>query len=210
MQSFRNTLKGLFTLSIVLILSSCNAIFTGIYGVKSPKTLSTEQIKKHARKQNIPLENVWVLDSTYRDYLKAQDTNINALAIKNHAQPLQALYYHKQHLFSFHANCYAGGFPNLSWNHSGAFNQFPPATVAPIDSLLPLNNLRVSLKALEGKKVFPTYETDTLVIVFWNRFMGRQSKRLVKLVKENAALGSTQKPKIIYVNNDNFFAKYLE
>jgi hypothetical protein len=47
---------------------------------------------------------------------------------------------------------------------------------------------------------------DYIVIVYWNRFMGRQSKRLIHFVQENSKLQKDKKVKIIYVNNDNIFA----
>jgi len=54
---------------------------------------------------------------------------------------------------------------------------------------------------------FSSDEKDDIVIVYWSRFMGRQSKRLIRFVQENSKIGTDQKVKIIYANTDNRFAK---
>jgi hypothetical protein len=62
--------------------------------------------------------------------------------IKNHYQPLQALYYNANgELSRFYVNCYAGGFPQLKWNRNGILNTFPPQHQAPVDSILSLKTL---------------------------------------------------------------------
>jgi hypothetical protein len=43
--------------------------------------------------------------------------------------------------------------------------------------------------------------------VYWNRFSGRQSKRLVRVVKDNVRLAKEKKVMVIYVNSDNFWAQ---
>ena len=157
-------MKGIpLFLIAAFMLTSCTRVATGIYGIKAIKPVNDELILKYARKYHIPENSSYNLDTSYFTWLFSPDTAKRRTQVKNHYQPLQALYYDKNgRLQSFQVNCYAGGFPNLEW------------------------------------------ERD--VIVHWSRFMGRQSKRFIRLVQENAKLAGNQKVKIIYVNNDNVFA----
>jgi hypothetical protein len=104
-------------------------------------------------------------------------------------------------------NCYAGGFPNLNWNRQGIFNEFIPKQQAPIDSLLTLTTQLNFLKPLSKSYLISTESYDYVIVVYWSRFMGRQSKRFIRIIQKNIQLEKTKKVKIIYANNDNIFAK---
>ena len=90
------------------------------------------------------------------------------------------------------------------------FSTFPPQQQAPLDSLLPLDMQLRFIRPMASTKEFSTADYDAFVVVYWNRFIGRQSKRLIRLVQHNSQLETEQKIKIIYVNNDNFFAAHPE
>lgn len=121
--------------------------------------------------------------------------------------PLQALYYDNSgQLQAFQINCYAGGFPNFHWDRNGILATFPPQQQAPLDSIVPLDTQLKYLRLLSQTKKFSADSFDSIVIVYWNRFMGRQSKRLIRFVQDNSKLATEKKVKIIYVNNDNIFA----
>lgn len=200
-------LIGLFS------LQSCSPIFNGIYGFKKLKTLTEDEIITTAVKFNIPLENCFVLDTNYKSLLKSFDTLTQAETVKNHYQPLQMLYFNKdKELISFHANCFAGGFPNLKWNRTSSFSTFPPQTVAPLDNLFSYSmilkytqNLKPSAQNFSEPMV-----NEYIVLVFWNRFLGRQSKKMISILQQNAALAKEKNLKIIYINNDNFFVQNLD
>ncbi len=190
---------------IVVITSSC----TAMYGIKSNKHLSENEIILASKKFNIPIENSYSLDTSYYNFLSnIKDTALRT-ARNNHSQPLQVLYYQNTantfNLVSYHANCYAGGFPNLKWKRNGVFNNFIPQQQAPLDDILTVKNHFEYIRPLTGVQPFNTVEYDYIVLVYWSRFMGRQSKRLIQLVQDNAKLANNKKVKIIYVNNDNFF-----
>lgn len=189
-------------------LTSCKQVFLGLYGMKMPKEMSEKRILRAGKKYHIPPEDSYQLDSTYRSYLFSLDTSTFKDQIKNHYQPLQALYYNKNGILeSFQINCYAGGFPNLKWNRNEIFEVFPPKQQAPVDSLLSLKNHIQFLKPLSKSAQTDPGKTDYFVIVHWNRFMGRQTKRLIRYVQKNAKLTSQGQLKIVYVNNDNHFLK---
>ena len=194
--------------AVCFSLSSCKQVFLGLYGMKMPKEMDEKKMLKAGKKYHIPAEDSYQLDSTYSTFLHSIDTSKFKQQIKNHYQPLQALYYNQHgRLESFQINCYAGGFPNLHWNRNQIFDTFLPKQQAPVDSLLTLQthwNFLVPLSAT-GKKEIPN--TEYVAIIHWNRFMGRQTKRLLRCVQKNAKLSTDQQLKIIYVNNDNLFLK---
>lgn len=196
-------------ITITIGLTSCSSIISGIYGIKKIKTVDKYSIHKYAQKFNIPIADCYELDSSYSSFLSSLDTTRYKDQIKNHFQPLQVLYYNKMgQLQSFHINCYASGFPNLQWSLNAQFNNFPPKLQAPLDDILPLDTHLKYIINDSTKNDLKTDSLDFLVMVYWNKFMGRQSKRLIQFVQENKKTAVNKKVKIIYINNDNLFARH--
>jgi len=192
----------IFLFLICIFSSSCNSLFYLAYGIHEPKVLSANSIKKLSNKYGISAAKNYELKVGYYEFLKALDSNTYNAQIQNHLQPLQALYYNPNgQMISYHVNCYAGGFPNLNWNQEGAFNTFPPKTIAPLDSILSLDQLKKYLNPISENQIFSPKPYP--VVVFWNRMMGRQTKRLIKLVKENAKGINNEDIDWYFVNNDN-------
>jgi hypothetical protein len=186
---------------------SCSTILTGIYGIKKIKSINKNTIVRYAKKYNVSSTDSYELDASYFIFLTSLDTIKYKSQIQNHYQPLQALYYNNSgYLKSFQVNCYAGGFPNLKWNVNGIMSAFPPKQQAPIDSIIPLETQLKYLNPISPSFKFSIDSCDYIVIVYWNRFMGRQSKRLIRIVQENCKLEKEKKVKIIYANTDNIFA----
>jgi len=195
------------TLTCVFGLTSCSTIFFGLYGMKKIKTVDEKTIVHYSKKYNIPSADSYELDTSYISILTSLDTTRYKSQRKNHYQPLQALYYDKTgQLQSFQINCYAGGFPNLHWDRNGILTTFPPRQQAPLDSIVPFDTQLKYLWLLSQTKKFSADSYDYIVIVYWNRFMGRQSKRLIRFVQDNSKLATDKKVKIIYANNDDIFA----
>jgi hypothetical protein len=190
-----------------LTLTSCSKVFLQLYGIKNIKQVDEKTILKYGKKYNIPKQDSYELDTTYLSYLFSLDTAKYKLQIKNHYQPLQALYYDKDgYLQSFQVNCYAGGFPNLRWDGNDGFTTFPPQEQAEIDSIVTLDQQKKYLQPLSQTQSLDIDSFSYIVIVYWNRYMGRQSRRLIKIVQENQRLATGRKVKIIYANSDNLFA----
>lgn len=189
-------------------LTSCSKVMLGLYGMKSIKEVGETTILKYGKKYNIPNQDSYRIDTAYFSFLFSIDTTRYKSQIKNHYQPLQALYYdNKGNLQSFQVNCYAGGFPNLQWDRDSIFSVFVPKQQAPLDSIVPLETQMKYLFPLSQTEKISVEEYDYIIVVYWNRFMGRQSKRLIKFVQENAKLSKDKKIKIIYANNDNLFVQ---
>ena len=176
--------------------------------MKKIKSIDEKTIYNYAKIYNIPSDDVYELDTAYFSYLFSLDTAKYKSQIKNHYQALQALYYDKSgHLTSFQVTCYTGGFPNLNWNRNATMTTFPPKQQAPLDSIVQLKTQMIYLKPLSQTKKLPSDSSDFTVIVYWNRFMGRQSKRLIRYVQDNCKLEPKRKIKILYANTDNIFVK---
>ena len=186
-----------------LLLGGCQAVFTGIYGIREPQRLALAELPTVAAEYGIPpAAPSAALDTSFLRVLRRMDTS-DLAASKNHSQWLQAVYYDAAgQQQSFHINCYAGGFPNLTWNRDGLLAQFPPAQQAPRDTLLTLAEhlgcLQPTLPALPP--------ADYTVVVHWSRFMTRQSRRLIAAVQQNVALAPPgTRVAVVYVNNDAFY-----
>ena len=196
----------IFTVSFGLM--SCTSILAGLYGMKKIKTVDEKTIVRYAKKYSIPTADSYELDTAYLSYLFSLDSTKYRSEIKNHYQPLQSLYYDNSgYLKSFQVNCYAGGFPNLNWNRNGIMTSFPPKQQAPVDSIVSLETQMKYLKPLSQTSKHINDNYDYIVIVYWNRFMGRHSKRLIRFVQDNSKLETERKVKIIYANTDNIFAR---
>ena len=194
---------------LLLILTSCSAIFSTFYGLHSLKPVTSEGIEKYAKKYEIPLSDLFFMDTSYLSFLKTIDTSQN-IQVKNHSQLLQVLYFDNAgNLISYHVNCYAGGFPNLKWNRNGILETFVPQSQTPIDTLLNFHRQFQFLRTLSKEKPdISIYNTDDYnVVVYWNIFMGRQSKRLIKCVKDNCNLAKNKSLKIMFVNTDELFVQ---
>jgi hypothetical protein len=194
--------------AIICMLNSCGTIFTKMYGMKKVRPVDEKEMIRYAGKFKIPADAVYELDTSYVSFLLALDSVKYADQKKNHYQPLQALYYDKSgQLVSFHINCYCGGFPNLNWDRNNCMAAFPPGQQAPVDSIVPLFTQFNYLKPLPYTQPFSIMEYDYVLVVYWSRFMGRQSKRLIQTVQENSKLAGNKRVRIIYANNDNIFAR---
>jgi len=193
--------------SLIFILESCSSLFKNIYGVQDPEVLSKNQIINIAKENGISEQNLFELDSNYLNYVYSKSKDVGNESIKYRTQPLQVMYYNdKNKLLSYHVNCLATGFPKLNWNSDKQFDTFVPKSQAPTNQFFPLEELvqyfnPISIKSLEMRNY------NYVIIIFWNAFMEKQSKHLIKTVRNNIKLKNTEdKVKIIYVNNDNLFS----
>jgi len=171
--------------------------FTGcFYGLKTPKKLDNLAMQKAANGFKID-SFICFEDSLYHNFwANITDTQV----YKNHYQPLQIFYYKNDSLISYHINCFAGGFPNLNWNKDNKLAIFPPATQAPIDTFLNLTT-HLSFANIENKNT-----TQYTIFIYWNRFMGRQTKVFLKSFRKNLSL-NRELMRLYFINNDNWFVE---
>ena len=206
-----------YLLIVSCLLTGCKTVLLRMYGLQlwNYEAVSDETRAGYAREFGVPPDAWYELDRSLTDYLmntylEGKDSvewNKYVDAVNNHLQPLQAMYFDRAgQLVSYHVNCYAGGFPNLKWDHDDAFSTFPPASVTPLDTLVSLQGLLPYVKNPGGE--MPTYQLDSAdytVVVLWPVFMGRQSKRLIKTVKKNMETApDTLRTSLLLVNDDAF------
>lgn len=191
---------------LALCLSSCSLLL----GIKKPKPVTEQQVADLSEKWGLSHADVYFLDTAYKSFV-ATATGNNKKKINDYLQPLQAIYFGKgnsnQYPLSWHINCYVPGFPNPNWNYDGKMNQFPPLTAAPVDSNFSLKKIVEYLRPVKGAVPFNTVEYDYIILVYWNRFMEKQSKGLIEAVQRNLKLAVLQKAKVLYINNDNLFSE---
>lgn len=209
----------LITLTFSFGLSSCSPIIMGIYGIRKPKEISKKNIIKYSKRFDLPSDKIYELDTAYFSFLSTfQVMTIDSLMtdslkrielkhqVKNHYQPLQALYFNKSgKLESFQINCYAGGFPNLNWDRDSILTTFPPKIQAPLDTLVSDSILISFLQPLSNSQEIRLSVYDYVVYVFWSKFMGRQNKRFINFIQENCKLTNEKDLSVIYINMDNAF-----
>jgi hypothetical protein len=193
-------------ISFELLFVGCSAIIQGLYGIHDLKPLDDSKILRYSKKYGIPNEGNFKLDTAYLSLLNSFGQKKYFREIKNHYQPLQALYYDSSgYLISFQINCNAGGFPNLKWNRNGNFESFPPKLQTRPDSLIDLNTYLKYLMPISQASNSFKKDSRYTILIHWNRFMGRQSKRLIRIVKRNSKMAD-KKLNIIFINNDNFLS----
>lgn len=193
-----------------LLITGCSKLAGITVGIKSIKEVDEKTIIKYARKYSIPEADCYQIDTAYSGYLNSEKFTEKKLEKNNHYQPLQAIYYNRSgNIETYHINCNAGGFPNLKWNRNDNFSVFLPKQQTQLDSLVLLSVQLKYLLPLPATTHTETADYEYTVIVYWCRFMGRQSRRLIKTVQDNYRLASDKKVKVLYVNVDNLFAGKL-
>lgn len=209
MKSF---LCSVFIFFIGWLFSSCAALL----GLKQPVIATEDEILRHARKYKIPLQDCYELDSNYFLFTLKVQQQESEKRYKDFSQPLQLRYYDTDdgRLQSLHINCYAdrGGlgdiFFGLNWNKHGVMDQFPPLQQAPLDSLLSFQEQLSYMRPLKTTVPVTMDEYDFIVVAYWNMWMGKHSRKLVKAVKKNAGKAGSERVKILYANNENMMKAY--
>ncbi|MCA0429331.1 MAG: hypothetical protein LCH32_02385 [Bacteroidetes bacterium] len=202
-----------FNKTIIIIFfalnSSCIKLAQSIIGVKSPKQLTNCQIEKTSKSFKVDQTANYRLDTSYLKFILKLDTIKFKQQIKNHIQPLQALYFNsKGELQKFYINCYAGGFPNLKWNRGGVLDVFPPKDQAPLDTVLNLNKQLYFIKPVcASTPILSIEKHNYYVFIYWNKCTKRHSKKLIKCIKKNVSLPKNENIKLVFVNYDNVFYK---
>jgi len=208
MTSCSRLVLGMLLYVAIQGLTSCTTVVEGVYGMRQRPDTDLSSVRQYAEEYGVGVTpgKSFALDTNYFYFLKRQPLALQEEA-KNHAQPLQILYFNRAgKLISYYVNRYAGGFPNLDWNQDNQLEVFPPVSQAPTDSLLSLAQLAPFLLTVDGHRVQGMESlADYTVVVFWSHRMGRQSRRLLAAAQENIALAPiSQKTYILYVNNDAY------
>lgn len=100
--------------------------------MNEPEIADEKTIAQYASKYNIPPHDSYVIDTVYLSFLRSFDNAVYKKQIRNHFQPLQALYYKASgELQSFQISSYADGFPNFNWEKDGILKNSPQINKPP-------------------------------------------------------------------------------
>lgn len=220
-------MKKIVLFFVISACISCNLVKRSILGIDtSPDWLIGKEIVKEFDRKKIPSDNRFVLDTvSYRKSLlknltldlKKMDLSNSTDSlyksklkkiIKDDLQPVQVRYFDASYNQIFKiVNCYVDNPISMDWNVNNCFGVFPPK----ID-FEDLNNDHKNLNfflehiyTIDGKKLAPESlpKADYYVIVFWNSFFKRPSRKLIHTIKEYNAKHKDKNAFIMYVNNQN-------
>lgn len=196
-----------FAFAFIIGLTGCSLIIISIYGIKKTKTVDEKTIVRYAQKYNIPASDIYELDTAYFSYLYSLDSVKYNSQIINQYQAIYALYYDKYgYLNSFQINDYTDTLANIERDRNKIMSILPSGKQAPGDSIISIETRMKYLKPLSQTSKLSIESYDYIVIVYWNRSNGKQSKQLIQFVQENNKLEKEKKVKIIYANTDNIFS----
>ena len=220
--------KVTLILLFCLLLSSCSLIYRGVLGVDlSPQWMDDKDIVKKQNKLEIQSDFHLVLDTaSYTNSIKEmmqmqmdslpKDTSIMTKKLKykvgsvanDDLQPTQVRLFTREgnEIFKL-VNCYVDPPIPMDWNVDSCFNAFPPHL-----SGLVINTHNYDLDFLlrhtsdmkgNSVEISDLPEGDYYMVVMWNSFLIRPSKKLIGEVKDYIAANSERNIVLIYINNHN-------
>lgn len=149
-------------------------------GVRYPKALTDEMITRTAHRWQLDSGGVFIMDTAFTQLLNPDATEGHPLT-KALFQPAQLrVYGTNDTLIAILANCHPGGFPNLKWERSLWHEGFPPKRSIRIDSAVTFTTDARYLRPINGAALAARNPDRPAVLFIWTRFMGRQTKRLLK------------------------------
>lgn len=204
----------LLAVLMIVSLTSCKGVLLGIYGIKKPKHQTDEQIIRYAKHHKLKKQNIYKLNADYEQFVYDNFSNYTDTSLqykiktKQFLQPMQyMLFDNKGNLIVHSVNCDAGGFPNLKWNRDDAYAKFPPMPLSEVDSTFQLQQLSKHIDVI--KTIGATDNADYTCVIFWNKFIGRQSRRLIRYALNNIEAERKKGTSItvLLVNNDNIYSE---
>jgi putative VirB-like lipoprotein len=111
----------------IIFLTSLLFILSGCFGLRYDTQITHQEIIEFANENRIDLNSVYILDSSYKEYIFSTKDSIIGRKV---LQPLQTICFDSNDsVVAFNANCFAHlrylTF-NLQWNHEGIYDEFPP------------------------------------------------------------------------------------
>lgn len=193
------------------LFSSCQRILLSALGMKKPKLKTQSQIIDYATKTATGAKCIFEIDTPYYRLLKSKydTTALGKKYLDGFLQPLQALYFENQtgDMIAAVANCdgHRQSLRKLTWNYNGALDTFPARYRYGVDSTFYLNQLLPVLTPVS--KGCTSTKPSYTVVIFWSEWVGNNAQNFIREIEENIKL--SKKPvQTLYVNMDNFFARY--
>lgn len=220
-------MKKLTLIFIIATCISCTTIKTTILGIDaSPEWLDDKEMEREFYKRKIPKANRYVLDtaSYNKSLLKYLAMELKQMQlinskdsvykvklkniVKDDSQPVQVRYFDSNHNQIFKVvNCYVENPITMDWNINNCFGVFPPKI--DIEDLnndhKKLNFFLEHIYTMDGKRssLGTLPKADYYVIVFWNSFFKRPSRKLIRTIKNYNNKHKDKSTYVMYVNNQN-------
>lgn len=169
----------LFTLS----LSSCNKIMMEIYGFKSIKSISNEDIEYP--KKYVKCDACFCTEADSSKYLQLVGLNqaINNNFKNKISQFLQVRIYINDTLTDMTVNCDLGGFPLLNWNKFGIFEKGYEFKENAYFQKFTWNE-EIDLWKRKPIQEMNLNKANIKIVVYWVKFIRKQSRHLFKIVRQ--------------------------
>lgn len=212
----------------LLLFSQCSLMYRVLLGVDtSPNWCSDKHIERDYKRFGIKHVQRLVLDTaSYEHWVRerlqpitdsikqagiSKDSDTAKRLVKpfrDDMQPVQFRYFTAsgQPLTKL-VNCYIDPPIPMRWNIDGSFNQHPPRhNIAMLnDHQQDLHEFLPHLHGLNGHKpdLSAIDSADYVALVFFNRFMFRPSRKLIKTLETYRAEHPDVRMTILYVHNQN-------
>jgi len=194
-------------LFVALLTSSCSKVMQLSYGIKQPKLLSSEKIISKQKRYGVDPSRSYVLNP---DYLLEEKKLLNdpmcvISSLNDMLQPLQVrIFDPSDSMIGFQSNCHCGGFPNLRWDRYDVFSTVKASTTVNLtDTAFVFTEDAKNYSPLGHDENITANATDYQVVIFWSAFMGRQSRRLIRIA--NRHFKDESNVQITYVNTDVWY-----
>lgn len=202
----KSIFKTVLLWALVVILSSCSAIMSSMYGVKRIKRFDQQNYDNFIAKAKEYTDFVAIV-STHDQYRQLINLGKDSVEKKDFGQPVQMLYFENGILASYHINCYAkGGVSNINWNTDNRFSSFLPQTA--------VKHSIGDMKLSDYTKIYPELASSSdkpyTILIFWTNMLPKISLSAIKTVADNIKVNNKDSDcRIFLINTDNFFARYM-
>ena len=150
---------------ILSIISLCSCVTK-----RSNTIIEKKEFIEYVEDYSIPKSSLFVIDTTYIDYIKNE---VDSLRFKDYLQPFQILLFENDSLIYHQANCFVKsslGWTlgiNMDWNGNNALDSYPPI----LDTFrilhpLSLNDYSQHLYPLFDEKSDINIQHPTYIVVF--------------------------------------------
>lgn len=219
-----------FLVLSVCCVTGCRVVYRTLLGVNvQPKWMTDEKVAREFERKGVPTDQAFVLDTAsydravrtrYKDevkriYPKGPENKDDSVVVKgmwkhtaDDLQPVQVRYFDAggRSIFKL-VNCYLDPPIPMRWNVEGAFDHFPPQPIAALRAVEDdsLSFFLEHMHHLDGSSVVQSSlpEADYYVVVFFNRFMVRPSRKLLRTVRRYHKRHPSENLHVLYVHNHN-------
>jgi len=201
----------IFILIIAFAFVGCQSAMKGLMGIKDVKPLYTSDLPDLSIEFDISPDMFYLIDTT--SFLQFLSSLPDTSQLKHDFyQPLQVMAFDSTgRKYTHIVNCSIGGFKNLDWNKYGAFDSFPLSCGKFYNSDTTVNLRRTFSFFYQQKGVGitnPDFSTaDEIIVVFWVKFMKRQSQRLIDLINNYEEKFINKDIRVYYIALDNLYLK---